>query len=137
MSGLPQDGAADSRAWSPPEFLDELSTGGQPELVAELIETFLEDSVRRLQALDDGWMRGDLASVRAQAHSLKGSCGQMGADSMAQLCHTMETLAREGKPAEGRALAGRLAGELMSVRAALESYRPALENVPREFQCAS
>lgn len=113
----------DPAVWSLPPFLTELSSEGQHDLVAELIATFLADSAERLQALDNGWTRQDLQSVRAQAHSLKGSCSQMGVESMAQLCHAMDALAREGKAAEGRELLRRLAGELVRVRAALAGYQ--------------
>jgi HPt (histidine-containing phosphotransfer) domain-containing protein len=100
----------------------ELFADGEKDLVRELIETFVADSTERIQALKDAWSRGDLTSVRSGAHSLKGSCGQMGAHAMVRLCQTMEALAREEKVAEGQALVDGLSKELDTVQAAFRNY---------------
>ena len=54
---------------------------------AEFLETFLKDSVLRLKQLRDARNTDELGLA---AHSFKGSCGNMGAIVLVELCRQLE-----------------------------------------------
>jgi HPt (histidine-containing phosphotransfer) domain-containing protein len=112
--------------WRLPPFLAELSTQGHGDLVTDLLETFIEDTAMRLEAIEIGWARGDMRAAQDQAHTLKGSCQQMGADGMALACEQIGALAQANDTARGRALAALLAAQWAPVRQAMTACRDAL-----------
>ena len=57
----------------------------------QLLETFLEDSERRLSQLHGARNADELGMA---AHSFKGSSSNMGAVGLAQLCHQLEERAK-------------------------------------------
>ena len=58
-----------------------------------LLDAFLADSEKRLRTLHLACERGDVEQLRQTAHSFKGSCGNMGALQLADLCRQLEELA--------------------------------------------
>lgn len=58
----------------------------------QLVETFLEDSERRLSQLHEAKSAEELGLA---AHSFKGSSSNMGAVVLARLCEQLEALARQ------------------------------------------
>ena len=58
-----------------------------------LLDAFLLDSEKRLKMLHIACERGDVEQLRQTAHSFKGSCGNMGAVQLADLCRQLEELA--------------------------------------------
>ncbi len=60
------------------ELLD-LCDDGDPELLLDLIEMFLEDGPARIKSILEGVEQNDLDMVERAAHSLKGSAGNLGA----------------------------------------------------------
>jgi len=83
--------------WSLPEALQQLAIDGEREIVAEVLTLFQSDTESRLQELRGAVESGDRKRVRAQAHSLKGSAVQVGANSLAEACREMEMTA-EARP---------------------------------------
>ena len=61
-----------------------------------LIETFQNDSVIRIQTIEDAVSGGDPEQIRRAAHSFKGSASNMGAIQLADLCRRMEELGHSG-----------------------------------------
>lgn len=59
--------------------LRELQEPGEPDVIGELIQMFLEDSASRMTRLRGGLAAGDAKVVVREAHSLKGSAGLLGA----------------------------------------------------------
>lgn len=55
-----------------------------------LIETFIRDSQDRLEKLHELVGSSDFDSIRRAAHSFKGSCGNLGALHLANLCAGLE-----------------------------------------------
>jgi HPt (histidine-containing phosphotransfer) domain-containing protein len=95
-----------------------LRTGG------ELIELFLQDAPVRLGAIREAIAREDWAQVAASAHSLKGSCGSLGAVRMADLCGRLERYGRSGRDRrEAEQMFKELESESVLVRDALERER--------------
>ncbi|EXF43886.1 Hpt domain-containing protein [Pseudomonas sp. BAY1663] len=59
-----------------------------------LLDTFLADSEERVRLLKRAWRAGEAETLRQAAHSFKGSCSNMGATLLAELCRELEDLAR-------------------------------------------
>jgi HPt (histidine-containing phosphotransfer) domain-containing protein len=85
-----------------------------------LLDTFLADSEERLSLLHKA---GDAETLGATAHSFKGSCSNMGAIRLAQLCHELEQRSKE-KPLQGiEQLVGEIDGEFAIIRPLYEAER--------------
>jgi HPt (histidine-containing phosphotransfer) domain-containing protein len=82
-----------------PAALDRLREmgGGDEMFVAELIGIFLADAPRMLAEMRRALELGDATTLRRVAHSLKSNSRDFGAEALAQVCLTMETLGKEGK----------------------------------------
>jgi HPt (histidine-containing phosphotransfer) domain-containing protein len=79
--------------WRLPETLQELAQCGEQEIVAEVLTLFQSDTEHRLTVLRAAVESGDRQTARAQAHSLKGSAVQVGANALAESCREMEMTA--------------------------------------------
>ncbi len=74
-------------------------TGDDPEFLAELVGTYLEDGDAQVRALREA-PAGDHEALVRPAHSLKSSSASVGASSLAELCRSLEADARQGQVAE-------------------------------------
>ncbi len=97
-----------------------LQEEGEPDILGELIELFLTDVPPQLIALREAAQSGDARSVERIAHTLKGSCGNMGAVRMGAICAELEEMGRSGNLTTASGLVSRLEEELGRVRAAFE-----------------
>src|SRR5262249_5624796 len=75
-----------------------LDTPGEEPVLNILIEQFLNDLGPRLTALKKAWSIGDTSKLRITAHTIKGSCGNFGANRMARLCAYLDRSDREISP---------------------------------------
>ncbi|NTU81439.1 MAG: PAS domain S-box protein [Chloroflexales bacterium] len=66
------------------------------ELACELIDLFLAEAPGFIAALEQGLVAGNFAAVRAQAHTLKGACGNLGLAALRARCVEVEALAANG-----------------------------------------
>lgn len=82
-----------SPAWNLPESLAALTRTGDETLVAEIIAIFQEDTTRRLRLLQQAFEARDSGAVGAQAHAMKGSASQLGAECVASCCREIERCA--------------------------------------------
>jgi CheY-like chemotaxis protein len=83
----PPEAAVDARTLA--ALRDRLGEG-QPDFLAELSALYLRDTPPRLAALHRALARADAATLRREAHGLKGSSSQIGAVQMARLCADLE-----------------------------------------------
>jgi DNA-binding response OmpR family regulator len=74
--------------------LRELQEDGEPDLLEELIELFLAEVPSQLVALRKAAEADDAHSVERIAHTLKGSCANMGTVGMETLCTELEEMGR-------------------------------------------
>jgi HPt (histidine-containing phosphotransfer) domain-containing protein len=81
-----------------------------------LLDTFLVDSEERLRLLQAACRSGEAESLRQAAHSFKGSCSNMGAVLLAELCREMEESARRDQLDEAPGLIERIEREFAIVR---------------------
>ena len=78
------------------ETLRGLQEDGDDDLLVELIDLFLEDAPGRVESMRDAIAREDWPALTSCAHSLRGSCGSLGALHLAELCGHLEQLGRSG-----------------------------------------
>ena len=98
-----------------------LEAEGAPGLFGELVDLFLSDTPPRMQAMEDALESGDAQGVEAAAHSLKSSCGNVGAKVLAELFQEIEALGREAQLDSVPSLAARTRGEFDQVERALRN----------------
>lgn len=91
------------------------------EALGEIVQSFLDGLDDEVAAAGRG-LGGDAAAVRAGAHSLKGSAGNLGARALSQVASDMEKHALAGDLAACRALMPALEQGAAQARAALVAY---------------
>jgi CheY-like chemotaxis protein/HPt (histidine-containing phosphotransfer) domain-containing protein len=70
---------------------------GDPSLIREILQMFIEDTAENLEKLAGFIDEGDGESAVRTAHALKGSAGNIGAGRFSEICFRIETSAREGR----------------------------------------
>ena len=120
---------AAAAAVPPSELLDKdviqslMSVDDDGTLMDEIVATFLRIAPARLTAIKKA-ARSNAAQLEREAHSFLGSCGNIGASRMAEICARLEVLGRSGSTEGAPELARTLEEELVTVR-------PELEALPR------
>jgi two-component system, sensor histidine kinase and response regulator len=103
------------------ETLRSLQEEGEPDLLAELAEMFLDDAALQLEGLREAIGEADAQKVRGISHALKGSSGNMGATRVSEVCAELEMAGESGDLAAAPGLLERLEEELSLARPALEA----------------
>lgn len=93
-----------------------------PDQFTALIETFLSDSEDRIRQLQRALADTDADSVRRQAHSFKGSCNNIGAERLAELCLDLEERGREERLAGGEEQLAAVRQEFSQLRSTLRTF---------------
>ncbi len=104
-------------------MLKELGGADDPGLFSELVDTFVADSSGRIDAIESAARDGALDRIASEAHSLKSSSGNMGANRLMALCKSLEVAGRERRLADARGFAERLRSEYEHARDALFDAR--------------
>jgi signal transduction histidine kinase/DNA-binding response OmpR family regulator/HPt (histidine-containing phosphotransfer) domain-containing protein len=92
---------------------------GDEELARELVEVFLEDTPQQLDTLRDALLAGDAAIVRRQAHTIKGSAGNVSAIGLQQAALQLEQACRSEDLQGADSLLSTLDEQLEHLRASL------------------
>jgi HPt (histidine-containing phosphotransfer) domain-containing protein len=88
-----------------PVVFDELRALGEAsgqDFVSSLVEQFAEDTEPLLVQLRRAVEAGDARAVGRIAHSIKGSCGQLGGRRLASSCGRLEANAATGSLSDGK-----------------------------------
>ncbi len=85
---------------------------GSDDFVREILGVFLTEVPKRIEAIREGIASGDAKGVAFAAHSLRGSCGNMGAEEAESICGLIEERANAGHVEDLDAPAERLAYSL-------------------------
>lgn len=109
--------------------LDTLRGLGRPGsggALPRLVPLFLATAESQVAALHAALATADIAALHATAHTMKSSCGSIGAARLARLCETLESCSdpRRGAPpagAELRELVGRIEREFSVAAQALRA----------------
>ena len=110
-----------------PAALDRLLeiTGDDVAFVDELIDTYLEDALVQLAAMDDAAATGDAAALVRPAHSLKSNSDNVGAVALTVLCRALEEGARGGDTADAAERVAAIRREFEAARTGLLEARAA------------
>lgn len=65
------------------------------EKFSQLIQTYLEDGSRRMALLKEAVADNNFEGIRQEAHGLKGSSRNIGANPIAELCAQLEIMGRD------------------------------------------
>lgn len=84
---------------------------------ALLIETYINDSLKRVEDIADAFQQADSSRLSKAAHSLKGSCSNVGAVCLYEMCKEIEIFAKNNQLADAEPLVKGLANELSHVQA--------------------
>jgi HPt (histidine-containing phosphotransfer) domain-containing protein len=101
------------------EELLSFSDDGDPELLTDLIQMFLEDGPSKVSAVSEGVAAGDFEKAERAAHSLKGSSGNLGARLLQNACEAMQMATRCHKLEDSRRLAPELSERFQEAEGAL------------------
>ncbi|WP_456384630.1 Hpt domain-containing protein [Desulfolithobacter sp.] len=71
-------------------------TGGDEELLKELVGLFMSSSAEDLEKIKNGVATGNPEEVSKAAHSIKGASASLGIDAIRELALAMEEDARQG-----------------------------------------
>jgi two-component system sensor histidine kinase/response regulator len=110
--------APDREAASPVDLDLALShTGGDADLLRELVDLFTADTPARLGRLEEAVRAGDAAQVLQLSHHLRGALSHLGATESTRLVGALEAMAREGRLGRARPLLEDLEVEVQRVEA--------------------
>ena len=101
---------------------------GDHAFEAELIGVFLEDTGERIVGLEALRAKGDITALRREAHTLKGSCGNVGAAGLAAYALRLEQVCTQGDLTAASLIFPRLEEEFARVRNFFQSY---LDSLPK------
>ncbi|MFQ5435587.1 MAG: response regulator, partial [Anaerolineae bacterium] len=98
-------------------------TGGDPEFLAEMIDSYLETSPPLLARLHNGLADGDVNDFRMAAHTLKSGSADFGAMTLSKLCGQMEEMGKSGEIAGAEPLVAQAEALYAGVKTALTTIR--------------
>lgn len=98
--------------------------GGDPAFVAEMIDTFLDETPSLLATMRASLAAGNAVELRRAAHSLKSNSATFGATTLADLCHRLEDLGKAASFDGADVLVERVDAEYQQVEPALLAARP-------------
>lgn len=105
------------------EMLKSLGGEDEPELFVELIDLFLADAGRNFETLHAALDGADAETLERTAHTLKSSCGNIGAAGLSRICFKLEQLGRSGRLEGAAEILESAFAEFEEVCTALEGER--------------
>ncbi len=108
------------------EVIDELLslTGdGDPELLLDLINMFMEDAPSKVEAIHQGMGKKDWEQIARAAHSLMGSSGNLGIHQVQHTCNSLQRVDSGNTPDDLEGMVQSLDKHLGEAIAALEDLR--------------
>ena len=71
---------------------DEAQLDGEPDLIVELIDLYLEEASKLLAVMREAVAKKDELPIKQAAHSLRGSSGNLGILQMTLMCREVEQM---------------------------------------------
>ena len=105
---------------------------GDPELIATLIGSFLDDCPDYMEAIRTAVEEKDGTALEREAHGLKGATGSLRAFPTSEAAQTLEEMGREGNFAEAEAALDTLEAEVDRLRDELQALRNACQEAIEE-----
>jgi HPt (histidine-containing phosphotransfer) domain-containing protein len=88
---------------------------------------FLDESEKRIAAISSAKSSGDMKALKAEAHALKGTGGNIGAPGVHRIASDLQEAAEQGLPALLDDLVAKLKTELFAVEEALKRRLKSLD----------
>ena len=101
--------------------LRELQGEGDPDIVSELVELFLESAPESIEMIRESLSKGDPDLLAKAAHNLKSSSAALGAFGLSQISREMEMRGRSGDLSDASDMLNRLKAEYRQVEDALKA----------------
>ena len=108
----------------------EESCMGMEDLRESLLDAFLNDVRPRVDRLAEAIQAGDGRRLRFESHGLRGMCLTIGTAACARVFAELETMGREGRLFEARAMLQRAQTEVERAQRRIEAYREELRSAP-------
>ncbi|HLF93003.1 MAG TPA: Hpt domain-containing protein [Planctomycetota bacterium] len=105
------------------EELRALQMGGSQTFLAELIDIFLKEQVQHLERLRKAVEARDSSQVERVAHTMKGSCGNLGAKELSRVCAELQEVTRAGDWAQVAEFVARIEREAAVVEIELQAEK--------------
>jgi len=106
------------------ESVIEMVGGDEPEIIVELIDTYLEDSAHQIVQMAPMLAAGDWVTLRRIAHSMKSSSATFGGLVLSKMCEALEHNAKDnGIHGDAAAQVSAIEREHVRVLEALRSER--------------
>ncbi len=100
-----------------------LQEDGQPDVVTEFIDVFLEDLPTRIDRIQQAVGSKNPTEIKSAAHALKGSSASVGAVLVSGLCAQLEAIGRAGSYDGTEELLHALEPEVTRAREELQKLR--------------
>jgi HPt (histidine-containing phosphotransfer) domain-containing protein len=101
------------------ESLRQLTIPGEPDVLAEVLQIFLQEVPPRIDRLRIAWTAGNIEEMYRAAHSLKGSSGNIGAQRLFDVCKQLDELGRAGDLTGAAPLIDQVVNEFAKVEAGI------------------
>jgi two-component system, sensor histidine kinase and response regulator len=121
---------ADARpaAFNRTELIDRL--GGDVDLLADVVQLFLDDCPKRLAAISAAVEQRDAEAIRTSAHALKGAAGTIAAAAVFEAAQTLERIGAEKRLDAAEAARRVLAREAANLMDTLRRLLPSSQDEP-------
>jgi signal transduction histidine kinase/CheY-like chemotaxis protein len=104
--------------------LKDMAGDDAQEMIADLIDSYLEDAPPKLQEISCALDRDDAENLRNSAHALRSLSVTIGAVSLAEVCTKLEAIARKGNTLGASTLVNKLDTEYQRLVTALQQHYP-------------
>lgn len=98
--------------------------GDDPEVMRELVETFLQEGPRIVGEMQTALEKRDQRTLHRTAHSLKSTSATFGAGALSRLCRDLERESEQEVPEHAEVRVRAIVAEWALVKAALEAWKP-------------
>jgi CheY-like chemotaxis protein len=103
------------------EQLSELQTDDKPDLLAQVINLYLDESPKLIQQLKQAASANDASEIVRTAHTLRSSSANVGAIALSRLCGDLEAATQVAATEEANSLLGKVETEYGCVQTALSA----------------
>ncbi len=100
--------------------LRQLQPPGEPDVLKEVLQLFLDDVPVRIERLRAAWQAGNAVEMQRAAHSLKGSAGNIGANDLLAVCRVLDDRSKSGDLSNLPELVASLDAEFARVEAEIQ-----------------
>jgi HPt (histidine-containing phosphotransfer) domain-containing protein len=98
-----------------------LQRGGNPDLLAQVVQSYCDSAPRLLHTLRAAVSQGDAPAIQRTAHRLKSSSGNVGALTLVALCKDLAALGGANHTASATDILSAIEAEYQAVQDALEA----------------